>query len=377
VKQDTRSVVVLLTQQTFLRMWCAGEISTAVFHEVPVVPVPTEDFTAPDESFFSSLDSVWSVSAMASLEASGITLDKIEKAYRKVMTVPQFPLPQGGSVQQQEVVVAALISQAKIRTGRLATTPPLLSGSSSLMPGKRAVDRVRPVAMGGEEVVVLGMRAERTQITIQRILQDMLSRKLGFEILIAYEENHVSLVAFARVLVILLSSEILTTRTFGVLVAVAANYRHPDLVTVTTSSDFPFPAPEFFEQVASGALLCESQSSPQLQDIPIPPPAAKRRPPASPRLRGRSRGNEGLDASPEDLSPECARRSTGQVICTDVSQDQLASAYRAVFRILALPFSALASKVKMELEVAEIAQRLVSGLQKQESTPNVLVESEY
>merc|ERR1719159_1023215 len=39
VRSCSQNLVVLLTKETLFRMWCAGEIATAVSCEVPIVPV--------------------------------------------------------------------------------------------------------------------------------------------------------------------------------------------------------------------------------------------------------------------------------------------------------------------------------------------------
>ena len=58
VRCSTQNLVTLLTAETMHRMWCAGEITTAVRSKIPIVPVACDDYVPPDEPALALLHQV-------------------------------------------------------------------------------------------------------------------------------------------------------------------------------------------------------------------------------------------------------------------------------------------------------------------------------
>ena len=59
VRGITENLVILATRETLYRMWCAGEICTAVTCKKPIVPVACDDYEAPDDEALQKLPQVW------------------------------------------------------------------------------------------------------------------------------------------------------------------------------------------------------------------------------------------------------------------------------------------------------------------------------
>merc|ERR1719401_3109281 len=60
VRQDTENLVILLTKETLYRMWCAGEVATAVNNNINIAPVACDDYVQLDEEALARFDNdVW------------------------------------------------------------------------------------------------------------------------------------------------------------------------------------------------------------------------------------------------------------------------------------------------------------------------------
>merc|ERR1712159_200155 len=112
VKSDTKNVLVLLTQETLQRMWCAGEIASAWKNGVNIVKLVCGDFVEFNDAFFSEqLPQYFREEQLAELAKGGISYEDIESAYRHLATVPSIAFPRDGSIVDQMEAVKRVMNK--------------------------------------------------------------------------------------------------------------------------------------------------------------------------------------------------------------------------------------------------------------------------
>ena len=62
-------------------MWCAGEMVTAVFNNIHIVPVACDDYVFPDDAYLNELSNFWNAEQQNLLAVFGVTLMMIREAY--------------------------------------------------------------------------------------------------------------------------------------------------------------------------------------------------------------------------------------------------------------------------------------------------------
>jgi len=298
VKEDSASLVILLTRTTLQRMWCAGEIVTGFAHSVPVIPVATEAFQEIDSAFLDGLSQVWTSEQLSRLDDSGVALDDIRTAYSTLATKEKLRFIRRAPVAEHRAVVRAALDV--VRPGK--------SGASL-----RTMKTVRPVENSCPPVVLCGTVADGEAIMAMRILQKLMNTIIEAEIGLMWEVavTHTAqgVLDACEVLVVLLSNELLTDYELACAIARALD-SGTEVVSLLPESGFAFPGPEFVVSVHEGAAQF------------------LRKPGGSPF---------------SDLL---------------VSNDQLGQGFFKLFSILALPLSPKASASKIHIEVREISRRV-------------------
>ena len=84
MRADIETLVVVGTREVFRRMWCAGEITTAISNNVRVVIVRCDDYMHPDEAYLNSLEMVGSEEEIHTLASFGLSLPRSKDAYRQL-----------------------------------------------------------------------------------------------------------------------------------------------------------------------------------------------------------------------------------------------------------------------------------------------------
>lgn len=84
VRASTETHVAIGTPDVFRRMWCAGEITTALANNIRVVIVMCDDYMHPDEAYLNVLESAWSAEEVHTLASFGLVLPRIKDAYRQL-----------------------------------------------------------------------------------------------------------------------------------------------------------------------------------------------------------------------------------------------------------------------------------------------------
>jgi len=104
VGENTKNLVILISPEVLNRMWCAGEIYSAIRFNVNTVPVKcTVDFKFPTDDFLTNeLQKVWTYQQRSELAAFGIELHHIRAAYQMIRdTVEAVTFPRKGNSTQQ------------------------------------------------------------------------------------------------------------------------------------------------------------------------------------------------------------------------------------------------------------------------------------
>jgi hypothetical protein len=88
VGYETKNFVPLLTKETLRRIWCAGEIASAMRGGPTVVAVACEDYEAPSDAFIDSIGLLWSDNQKTEVLRLGVEMQAIKAAY---MSFESFP----------------------------------------------------------------------------------------------------------------------------------------------------------------------------------------------------------------------------------------------------------------------------------------------
>ena len=106
--------MILLTAETMHRMWCAGEITTAVRSKIPIVPVACDDYVPPDEPALALLHQVWSEEQKHTLGTYGIDVPMIQGAYRSIKELQALSFKRFASSTEQEAVILKVVERCRL-----------------------------------------------------------------------------------------------------------------------------------------------------------------------------------------------------------------------------------------------------------------------
>jgi acid stress-induced BolA-like protein IbaG/YrbA len=100
---DCDNLLILLSKETLYRMWCAGEICTAVNNKVPISAVACDDYVVLDEEALAKFDGdVWTEEQKHTLYTYGMEIPMIKDAYRNLSTIKSVPFKRFSSSRDQE-----------------------------------------------------------------------------------------------------------------------------------------------------------------------------------------------------------------------------------------------------------------------------------
>eukprot|EP00930_Biecheleria_cincta_P104917 TRINITY_DN973_c0_g2_i1.p1 TRINITY_DN973_c0_g2~~TRINITY_DN973_c0_g2_i1.p1 ORF type:complete len:1809 (+),score=239.90 TRINITY_DN973_c0_g2_i1:84-5510(+) len=101
VRSRVKNLVILLTKETLSRMWCCGEITTAVKNNVPIIPVPCDDYVPPTNEDFEIIEKGWSAEEWAMLATMGVMPEDMKSAYTLVMSLPHISFRRFSLIPEQ------------------------------------------------------------------------------------------------------------------------------------------------------------------------------------------------------------------------------------------------------------------------------------
>ena len=109
-------------------MWCAGEMTSARKHGIPIVPLYCDGFTFPDAESINNIQSVWTEEQQYTLTSHGISMEDIkagasssrlfcpclpgQAAYRHISTLEGHALCRQMALQEQERLILDVASAA-------------------------------------------------------------------------------------------------------------------------------------------------------------------------------------------------------------------------------------------------------------------------
>lgn len=104
VRCVVRNLVVLLTDQTLSRPWCAGEIGTAFRNAVRMIPVAFDNYegTPEDDLTVESIGARWSADQFAPCQRNGVSLEIVRQAYVYLEGLSKVPCHRVASCMRGE-----------------------------------------------------------------------------------------------------------------------------------------------------------------------------------------------------------------------------------------------------------------------------------
>jgi len=231
-----------LTGETLCRMWCAGEIVSAVRHKIPIVIVTTETYTPPTEEWLDELRQLWTPQQFTTLASYGVELEDIREAYKTILQLPTIPFNSFGSTEDFETCVAAIL---KASTGIISTAAKLTdnmgersaSGELSLTP----------------EVLLVGRPNDGEAVCTARVLQLLLQKAMCRSVLVVYTadalRNHMQL---CKYLVVVLTRGLLDSPDFARTLHAAEGIA---LVPVLADTSFSYPDSSYYDKMLLGEIF--------------------------------------------------------------------------------------------------------------------------
>lgn len=233
IRSRTKNVVVLLTPELLMRMWCAGEIATAHANQIPLVPLGVEGYVPPDDKTIESIPHVWTQEQKHTLANLGVTMELIMSAYRSLRELPVVTAPRFGTPAEKEQAVVNLLAAC-----RLGTFKPVPSSGT-----------------GKARILIAGNLSNAESLSACEILQILFQRTLKIEVGIIHGLNSLDeALRQAFYFVVVLSAGMLRDPGFAELLMNVCKGEHPEFVTVNCDNSFCFPDMEFYGELSRQGL---------------------------------------------------------------------------------------------------------------------------
>ena len=129
MRTDIATRVITSTRVVLWRMWCAGEIATAVANNVRIVIVRCDDYMHPDEAYLNVLETAWSEEEVHTLASFGLFLPRIKDAYRQLRSRSAVAYLRFGSSTTQELAIRNLAELCGAPLREMGSCKPTQSGS--------------------------------------------------------------------------------------------------------------------------------------------------------------------------------------------------------------------------------------------------------
>ncbi|OLP95414.1 Sushi, von Willebrand factor type A, EGF and pentraxin domain-containing protein 1 [Symbiodinium microadriaticum] len=250
---DSQNVVVLMTQETLKRMWCAAEIASAWAANTNIVLVSCDGNGFSDE-LIQSLPSLWTEEQQATLANAGVTMKMIVDSYEGLKVRTPIGLNRkGAKSDEHEHAVQLAVSQCK--------------GLSKRMFGKMARSSSTPQAEDASSgMVMLGDLTTPESGSCCKVIQSMLQSKLQESVAVLDPEIEVSNLdalsekyANAKVILVILTQGLLQDALFAGALATCPVEVRGNLVPIKADENFIYPDPVFWEKLAAGQIFSATQ----------------------------------------------------------------------------------------------------------------------
>ncbi|CAK0845630.1 unnamed protein product [Prorocentrum cordatum] len=299
---ETKNLVILLTAETLLRPWCACEIVSAAQNSVNVVLVSCDGTLPPDDDRIAKLQEIWTEPQLAEFASLGIAKEDITDAYERLRGKTVLNL--GGSKGLSGEIVDQLLGECKdLSRVRRFGSASLASGSIPSAETTSGDDRTSTGV--GMEVLLVGSVEEMESACCAQVVKRLLSVKLQVVVEVGHHSILQGQLSASPHVVILLRRELLSDVTFAATSVHAV--RHNLTVTpLLADGAFRFPDQEFWHNLEAGRVF-------STEDSPL------------------------LDG---------------------VSLHEVATAYKAIFKIIAVKFTENGSEAIQVAEINELAKRI-------------------
>jgi len=263
VAEHSEVFVLMETDATYTRMWCALEMVAAMRHNIPTIILKCggEQTMALTDSFIDKdLDHVWLPEQVAELAVHGCSLDDVRDAYRQIRqkTVVIFN-PLGGAADREAAI------QEVLRMSKFGVASSL-NKSFSVCTGRMSLQlQVQPQAQPPAEEEANGADSSAAQILIAgntdtaegfstcRLLSKRLQVQLGKPARVVTNAAQVR-TSRASYLVVTLTPGLLEGASIAGILNAAVE-KDMEMVPVMASKEFAIPNSEFYTNIQSGKIV--------------------------------------------------------------------------------------------------------------------------
>lgn len=181
VAYEVKNFVMLLTKETMQRIWCAGEMATAVRHDVNIVAVACQDWDPPTDAFIDDLADQWTEAQKIEVAILGVELSSIQEAYRQIRCMPTISFDRKAAPGAQE----AAIEQVRKKCVGLSATisHAMLLGAQRGNVGSAASMHVAPA------IVLVNDSANAEASSISAVLAGLLQAELQRYVVVVTPEE--------------------------------------------------------------------------------------------------------------------------------------------------------------------------------------------
>eukprot|EP00930_Biecheleria_cincta_P104916 TRINITY_DN973_c0_g1_i8.p1 TRINITY_DN973_c0_g1~~TRINITY_DN973_c0_g1_i8.p1 ORF type:complete len:2075 (+),score=300.87 TRINITY_DN973_c0_g1_i8:111-6335(+) len=117
VRSHVKNLILLLTKETLSRMWCCGEITTAVKNNVPIITVPCDDYVPPTDEDLEIIEKGWNNEQWATLATMGVMPEDMKAAYKHIRALPQLRFSRFAPFAEQLAAIEEIAKACRFSTG--------------------------------------------------------------------------------------------------------------------------------------------------------------------------------------------------------------------------------------------------------------------
>lgn len=261
VGNDTEYLLLLLTNFTLERPWCAGEIATAVHKNVNIIPVACDGFQLPSTEALLEIPTRWSAADVTMLASRGVSVDAITAAYEHLSCLPVIRFDRSAGEEKRWMALREVIGECKSPSKinhrclkSLASKPKTDSGKIihsylSLVASTRDVSSQALTA-------VWGSTGKGDNMDACLLLQLLLSRHSKREVALysGHRDNTDYRSRFDKVkcIVVMLTPGILSDLQFAKIITLVTSKDEILILPVLGSLHFKYPDSSFYDDLVSG-----------------------------------------------------------------------------------------------------------------------------
>lgn len=258
----SENVVVLLTRQTLERIWCAGEIASAVRNDTNIVLVACDDFPGITETFMDNLPSLWGHTERSALSRVGIDLHDIQAAYIELRNKEMISLARGSCTHSHERVVRAVLANCTgiglMHSYRDTHDIGHVPSAPAPLPSDDSVLRMRVSnSNASSRIHILGNFRDAEAVCICRVLQRYLQPLLiePINVLEPPPPGPVEVPSGMRYLLVVLTRGVLQVPAFAATLTACMEDDSVEMIPIHADQSFVYPGDSFWAECEKGTLI--------------------------------------------------------------------------------------------------------------------------